>query len=227
MKNVRGKTFGGCLRSFFFGALVLAATTQTALATVILTNNRSDIEGPLSYTTNWGDQGGEFTSLGPTFTQGPVTVSGADGFTVFLGSTYSADFLADEFILALYDLNNGVELPGVFNINFATAVARAGAQVQALAFGGFTGIISAYDSSNALLGSFNVSGTTGGNGNGSAVFAGIVSDAANISRIQFAGFGAGAGINQLTANVPEPSSILLLIGPLVFLAVARRRRIRS
>ena len=228
MFNAKSKTLGKCLRSLVFGAVLLGATAQAAFATVILTNSRAAI-GP-GFTVGWGAPGPDLTSLGSTFTQGSVTVSGASDFTIFSGETFNADFFATDWILSLYDLNSG-PLAGIFSIAFASAVSSVGAQLQASMFGAFTGTISAFDASNGLLGAFNVAGTNGGNGNGSAVFAGIISDSVNISRIQFAGFGEGAGINQLsastTASVPEPGVLLLLVGPLALLVATRRRRNRA
>lgn len=228
MINAHRKTLGTLLRTLFLGALFFGVTAQAAFATVLLTNSRSAVTnlGSQAFSVDWGALGGDLTPLGSTFSQGPVTVSGANAFTVFNGSTYNADFLTDEFVLSLFDANNFNPLSGIFSLSFATAVRAAGAQVQALAFGGFTGTISAFDATNGLLGSFNVFGTNGGNGNGSAVFAGIISDSINISRIEFAGFGEGAAINQVSANVPEPPMLLLLLGPLAFLVATRRRRIR-
>lgn len=228
MINAHRKTLGTLLRTLFLGALFFGVTAQAAFATVLLTNSRSAVTnlGSQAFSVDWGALGGDLTPLGSTFSQGPVTVGGADAFTLFNGSTYNADFLADEFVLSLFDANNFNPLSGIFSLTFATAIRAAGAQVQALAFGGFTGTISAFDATNGLLGSFNVSGINGGNGNGSAVFAGIISDAINISRIEFAGFGEGAAINQVSANVPEPPMLLLLLGPLAFLVATRRRRIR-
>ena len=226
--NTNGRTLSKWLRSLFFGVLFLGATTQAAFATVILTNSRAAVTafGPPAFTVDWGALGGDLTALGSPFTTGPVTVSGADAFTVFNGSTYNADFLADEYVLSLFDAINGNPLSGVFSLSFATAVRAVGAQVQANTFGAFTGTISAFGASG-LLGSFNVGGNNGGSGNGSAVFAGIISDSINITRIEFAGFGEGAAINQVSANVPEPSTFLLLLGPLAFLMAVRRRRIRG
>ena len=228
MFNAKSTTLGKCLRSIIFGAVLLGATAQAAFATVILTNSRAAI-GP-GFTVAWGAPGPDLTSLGSTFTQGPVTVSGASDFTVFSGTTFNSDFLATDWILSLYDLNTG-PLAGIFSIAFASAVSSVGAQLQASMFGAFTGTISAFDASNGLLGAFTVLGNNNfGSGDGSAVFAGIISDSVNITRIEFAGFGEGAGINQLsasaTASVPEPGALLLLVGPLALLVATRRRRNR-
>lgn len=231
MMNTNGITLGKCLRSFIFGALLLGASSQAALATVMLTSSRAAI-GP-GYTVDWGAPSPtDLTSLGSPFTQGAVTVSGGTDFALFSGSSFNANFLATDWILSLYDLTNFNPLSGIFSINFGTAVSSAGAQVQSNLFGVFTGMIRAFDVANVMLGSFNVSGSTGTNGDGSAVFAGITSDALNISRIEFSGFGDGAGINQLSVGntvttVPEPATLLLLMGPLAFLVVARRRRGRA
>ena len=107
----------------------------------------------------------------------------------------------------------------------------AGAQVQGLEFGPFNGFIKAFDSSNVEIGSFAVAGTNGGNGDGSAVFAGIVSDSLNIWRLEFSGFGDGAGINLLSVGnvlepggeVPEPAGLALVLTALVLLATTRKR----
>lgn len=226
--NTNGRALNKWLRSLFFGVLFLGATTQAAFATVMLTNSRATVTtlGSQAFTVDWGALGGDFTALGSTLSNGPITVSGGSAFAVFNGSTYNADFNPDEYVLSLFDLNIGDTVSGVFSLNFASAVRAAGAQVQAFLVGAFAGTISAYDASNGLLGSFNVAGNNGGNGNGSAVFAGIISDSINITRLDFA-FGSGAAINQVTANVPEPSTFLLMLGPLVFLFAARRRRIRG
>ena len=143
MFNTKSTTLGKCLRSLIFGAVLLGATAQAAFATVILTNSRAAI-GP-GFTVAWGAPGPDLTSLGSTFTQGPVTVSGASDFTIFNGSTFNSDFLATDWILSLYDLNIGGPLAGIFSIAFANAVSSVGAQLQASMFGAFTGTISAFD----------------------------------------------------------------------------------
>ena len=132
-----------------------------------------------------------------------------------------------DWVLSLFDLNSFTPLPGVFRIDFATSVNSAGARVQANSFGPFSGTISAFDVSNALLAVFTVNGTNGGNGDGSAVFAGIISDSSNINRLEFAGFGDGAAIGELrVGSVPEPSTFAMLMGGGALLVALRRRRSR-
>ena len=206
------------LKNIIIGLAMIAAPMQAAFATVILTGDRNAINP--GYFVNWGAVGPDGTPTGSPFTLGEVTVSGASGFTVFSGSTYNADFTPTDEVLALFD---GDIVGGIFSITFAHAVQAAGAQIQANAFGAFSGWISAYDASNVLLGTYLVSGINGGNGTGSAVFAGLVSTGRDIMRIDFSSFGDGAAINGLSVSVPEPSTWLMLIIGLGFIAFARKR----
>lgn len=209
----------------------LALMAQAAVASVSLTSSRAAI-GP-GFLVDWGAIGGEGTQTGaPPTPVGGINLSGAPTFTVLSGGTFNADFLAGDNILALYDFAGvGDVINGQFTIEFASGVRGAGAQVQANLFGAFSGLIEAFDASNNLLGSAAVNGSNGGNGDGSAVFAGLVSDSFDIRRLTFSGFGAGAAINQLSVwsiddsqRVPEPPALLALLGYLGLMAGARLRR---
>lgn len=188
-------------------------------------------------TVNWGSEGDVLTNGSAI---APVTVSGSSStFTVLSGSTFSADFLSGDNVLALYDLASGDLASGSFIIDFASAVYAAGAQVQTNLWGGVSGLIEAFDAANVSLGSFAINGTNAGNGDGSAVFAGIQSDTAEISRLVFSGFGDGAAINQLSysreslvggggGNVPEPGSLALaLLAGSLMLGAGRAARGRN
>ncbi len=215
-------SFGGkWLKSILVGAVLVAAPIQAAFASLILTNDRNTIQ--TDYTIDWANLGSDLTAIGSPFTLDTVSVSGASGFGVFSGSTYNADFTATDAVLALYDLNTFDPLDGIFSITFATAIQGVGAQVQANQFGGFSGFIRAFNAANVLLGQFAINGTNGGNGNGSAIFAGVISSAVDITRIEFASFGTGAAINGLSVDVPEPSTWLMLLIGLGFLTVMRKR----
>jgi hypothetical protein len=216
-----------CSRLLLLSFVLLgAAAIPASASTLTYTNSPAGIG--TAFTIDWGVLGPDLTPVGSPFTTGPVTVSGASAFSVFSGATYNADFLPTDMVLSLFDLDTFSPVGGMFRIDFAAPVNAVGARVQANSFGAFAGTISAYDASHVLLGSFVVNGVNGGNGDGSAVFAGVLSDAFNISRIEFAGFGAGAAIGELragtaAAEVPEPATMTLLLGGGAILAARRRQ----
>jgi hypothetical protein len=161
-------------------------------------------------------------------------VSGAPGFTVFgQGSGWNGNFGSGDAVLGLWDAATLSPHDGIFSFAFATPVASVGTQVQALDFGAFTGTISAYSSTNVLLGSFSFNGNSNGNGDNTAIFAGLISDGLGIARLEISGLAAGAGINFLSVGrnrpdpkpaVPEPGTILLFMLGLACLALARQQR---
>jgi hypothetical protein len=216
LNNLGGKW----LRSLLVGVVLVAAPIQAAFASLILTNDRNAIL--TDYTIDWANLGEDLTNVAGPFTLGTATVSGASSFGVFSGSTYNSDFGATDSVLALTGPDFD-PLDGIFSITFASAIQGVGAQVQANGFGGFSGVIRAFNAANMLLGSFAVNGTNGFSGSGSAVFAGVISSAVDITRVEFASFGAGAAINGLSVDVPEPSTWLMLLIGLGFLTVMRKR----
>lgn len=214
------KLGGKWLRSVVLGAVLVAAPIQAAFASLILTNDRNAIL--TDYTIDWASLGDELTTVTGPFTLGTATISGASSFGIFSGATYNADFKPIDSVLALVDPNLD-PLAGIFSITFASAIQGVGAQVQANQFGTFSGFIRAFNAANLLLGSFAVNGMNGGNGNGSAIFAGVISSAVDITRVEFASFGAGAAINSVSVDVPEPSTWLMLLIGLGFLTVMQKR----
>ena len=216
---------------FAAAALLCALVVQPASASLVQAATRGAITA--DYTINWGLAfGGEFTAVANGADFGPGLVSGGPTFTVMSGSTYNGDFLAADNVLALFDLAAGNPVSGSFIITFDNPVQAAGAQVQASAFGGFSGMVTAYNTGGVSLGSFPVNGNNLGNGDGSAAFAGVISSALDIKRLEFTGFGDGAGINNLSVDsillpggtVAEPPTALTLMSLLGVFALVRRRR---
>jgi hypothetical protein len=105
--------------------------------------------------------------------------------------------------------------PGPLTITFDTPVSAAGAQIAVDDTFQFTAFISAFDPDNNLLGTFSANGTSSLALDNSALFLGIRSDTANISRLVFSSSipNRAFGINALsidTPSVPEPSGVIAL-----------------
>ncbi len=125
--------------------------------------------------------------------------------------------------------------PGPITIAFDKPVKSAGTQINVDDTPTFTGFISAFDSSNNLLGAFEAKGTSSLALDNSALFLGVSSDTANISRLVFrtSAPNRAIAINTISiATVPEADSILglLLVGVMGILtereksAKCRKRR---
>jgi hypothetical protein len=124
---------------------------------------------------------------------------------------------------------------GPITIDFASGQSRVGAQIQSIAFDGFTGVISVYDVSNGLLESHTLSGNSNGNQDNTAIFLGVSRATADILRVVFditgsADDGLGFAINQVDLSssgappVPLPAAAWLLLSGLGGLGLLRRRR---
>ncbi len=223
MKTNLWCTAVACARPGVVMSLVLAATASQAAVVQVGTRGALGVASIV----NWSSFGPEFTSVANGTTAAGVNVTGSSSsFTVLSGSTFNADFLPTDNVLALFSMSTGNVASGSFRLEFAAPVFAAGAQVQANAFGSFSGTIQAFNSANVLLATGLVSGSNGGNGTGSAVFGGFRSDVADIKALVFTGFGDGAGINQLSVvPVPEPATWLLWLagGLLVSRRLCQRR----
>jgi hypothetical protein len=107
--------------------------------------------------------------------------------------------------------------PGPITITFDRPVKAAGTQINVDDTFEFTAFISAFDSDNNLLGTFSAPGTSSLALDNSALFLGVSSDTANISRLVFNTSipNRAIAINTISiATVPEPSSAfgLVLVG---------------
>jgi hypothetical protein len=106
--------------------------------------------------------------------------------------------------------------PGPISISFAQPVRAAGAQIAVDDEPNFVGTIKAFDINDNLLDSFSVNGTSSTALDNSAIFLGVKSALAEISRIEFSSdFNNRAiGINTLSIDnpaIPEPSLTMALI----------------
>lgn len=107
--------------------------------------------------------------------------------------------------------------PGPLSITFDEPVKAAGTQIAVDDTFNFTVFVSAFDEDNNLLGNFSTPGTSSLALDNSAVFLGVTSDEADISRLVFRTSEANRAfaINSLSiATVPESSSILGILGVL-------------
>ena len=106
--------------------------------------------------------------------------------------------------------------PGPISISFAQPVRAAGAQIAVDDEQNFIGTIKAFDINDNLLDSFSVNGTSSTALDNSAIFLGVKSALAEISRIEFSSdFNNRAiGINTLSIDnpaIPEPSLTMAIL----------------
>lgn len=213
------------------GALLLATSAAQAQVTFVATRVALGAGG----STDWAALGSAFTTVGNPFTAA-TTVPGLN-VTVGMpssnferrdqGTGWSGNFAPGDALL----WTRGAA--GPISLSFSSLIAGAGANIQADSYGAFTGSISAYDASNALLGSFTLPGNSTANGDGSAIFLGIQSAQQNIARVDFDLVRQGdlaindVSIAAATTTTPEPGTYLLLTTGLAAIGVvARKRRTR-
>jgi hypothetical protein len=214
-------------------AVVLGAAFAAELlpsvghASVALVTSRNVLGSDLI---NWGA-----TTGGPT-PVGFVSTNGISGSTTSAGGNLQVrqqpGNFAGDFSPGDYLEFTGLDGPDI-TINFDTAVAGAGAQIQSNAGGAFVARITASDGVTSW--SFTESGNSGFHNDGSAIFLGVLSDSANLKWIRYSldsatGIPQSFAINQVSltdtiaGGVPEPASWALMIGGFGLAGAALRRR---
>lgn len=175
------------------------------------------------------------TTGGPT-PVGFVSTNGVSGTTTSAGGNLQVRLqpgnFAGDFNPGDYLEFTGFDGPDI-TINFDTAVAGAGAQIQSNAGGAFVARITASDGVTSW--SFTESGFSGFHNDGSAIFLGVLSDTANLKWVRYTLDSATAytgsfAINQVSltdtiaGGVPEPASWALMISGFGLSGAALRRR---
>jgi hypothetical protein len=228
----------GMMKKLVIGITMLFLFCSLAQADTIETfTSRSSFGG--NDFIDWAQLGsGTITSLGTllnvTSTNGldaTVTAGGQSmGLCTNVASSCFANFAVGDSVLY-----SGSGISPVI-LDFSSPVSGVGAQIEQNLISPYTGIITAYDSSNNVLGSFSLDGKPNLDslGDNSAIFVGLHDlSGANIDHVTFADSGfpsAGFlmnGVSLQTNAVPEPSSLLLLAGGAISLWILRRRQLAS
>lgn len=185
----------------------------------------------------WGLAADDSTSVASPYARlstGGVTATATltGGFALWENNgaslAFSSNFSTGDIVLDTFGVN------GPVTIAFDTAVTAVGLQIQHYVTGGFDGTLSVYDSTNTLMDTFTVGGTTGFDNDGSALFLGARSSLRDIMSIQLSvssqGGSTAFAMNQMSLDtldpvtgVPEPSTFALVAGALVAFSVYRRK----
>jgi PEP-CTERM motif len=224
------KRFG--LMVAVLGLISLAAEQSRASLTEV--TSRASLGG--TDFVDWGTLGVPFTTISNPFTitsNGGVTLSvsqvGANNFERRdQGNGWNGNFAPGDHLLWTAGANGPVTMS--YTVGGVSAI---GTQLQSDAFGAFTATITAFDSSNNVLGSFTENGNSTPNADNTAIFLGVTSSSADIFKITYSvtsGLGQDFGMNQLDftsgpSSTPEPSTLAIAgLGGIGFLVYGWRRR---
>ena len=219
------RRFGWCV------ALAGIVTTTGLAASASLVTSRAALAGDDFI--DWGQLGAEFDPITPpagitTHSGSIASVINPSGalYRVDQGSGSGGNFASgDRLLTTLFT-------PGPIRIVFAEGLSKVGAQIQVNGFGAFSGVISVYDATGALLESHVVPGASNGRDDGSAIFLGVSRSSGDIRRVDFQVSGSADpdfAINRVDlTSVPEPAMTASLMVGLSFIGLAcSRGRARS
>lgn len=197
-----------------------------------------------SDTIDWGQLGPTYTLLTTpenwtstsTLYTGEVGITGSPIGTQNFerrdqGKGWAGNFFPGEHLI----WNEGLQPTGIdIGVLFNQSVYGGGAQIQADSYGPFTATLTAYKccgvSPGNLIGTVVMNGVSNGNGDGSAIFIGFLSNTPNVWFLNFNvvdQFGNdNLAIGTVTFQpVPEPGSLLLLGSGVLGLATVIRRKL--
>ena len=202
-------TFKEKLHASLLAALFISATSAQAGILTLLTAPGSDTAIP-----NFAALGSAGSTISSPAVGSGFTISNPGGSFQLLqqGASWSGDFAPGDALL--WNGGNGPD-----TITFSSDLQSVGFKLQNDYFGIFTGFLDVYDRGNTWLGQVSEVGNSTSNGDNSAMFIGVSSDAANIYRIVISTSGSGGdtgandfalGSGSFTAEspilTPEPSS---------------------
>ncbi len=257
---------------FFRRCFVAFAAVATALATQGGDAGAAFLTRLDSRTGFGADDSVDFGVLGPEGTVVPTAVL----FSTFGGSAVVLDRPGGTSVTINYQVAPGTFGPGasagfrvgdavlspgispgeIYSLTFGTPIRGGGLQITSFFLGAYTARVEAFGVGNVSLGSFQRAGVTTGAADDSALFLGILSDTADIVRVEYSSVAGPVIPLRIIVNqfdflsalgngpgpkprpefvppppIPEPSAVALLclggIGAAGVFAVRRRRHAAS
>ena len=155
--------------------------------------------------------------------------SGGDGAVKQQGTDWNGNFSPGDYLLWTNSPGQGPLI-----LQFDTPLSQIGAQIQADSYGAFTAQIDAYHD-GTLLASFQASGFSNNNGDGSAIFLGVDDTQREINMIVYSIVSCTSDCNDFAINdisvstgaTPEPGTLALFGSGVLGLSGLLRQRLRG